>query len=697
MKKSILFILMLVAIVGQTSAQNIRSLTKEQAWEIVKEKILANNLDGVNVSVLNTVVKANAEIEVLLKNENAPDFDSWFFFIDDRPFESWEHPCRYVFVNVKDGAYLIVNKRRPPLSHDMDKLVEQKKVFVEESLFSLNEARTITPVSQSSVNDYAVIISGGMNADMNWQRYWNDCSAIYMALVYVYKYPKDHIYVLMSDGNDPGADMHLNSGSYMSSNQDLDGDGTNDIKYSATKANITTVFNELSSKLTAKDNLFIFTTDHGGQVSGRNVYFCLWNDIMLDYEFAEEVNKVNAGKINICMGQCNSGGFIDDLQGENKVIATACAYNQSSYSMTNLMYDEFVYHWVAAVKGSSPGKGTTVNADTNNNGQVSMNEAFSYAQKHDTRAETPQYSSIPAVLGDNLLLAQKVESKGMSIAGKNVTCSDDDIYYVSNLKDGMTVIWDYANQYGGFSIIEDNPSPNQCTFINGSGNFDLDLIANVYDNGSYYATITKHVYGKRPTLSGSYSQEACNYYGVNHPEIKSTSINEGSAIFFHMGCLGQIKSEHFKGMNVTHNGTEPEYFNFNGINTIELKFPLNSGGRPMHIVGTCDNSAANFDLLVFAVTGNGNVPNSLNVKPSSNGYEISFADNCSSNGFATARSASNEEWDVNVYDLMSTTKIFSAHVSDNRYEIDTTNWHKGTYVLQIKKGGEIYAKKIYVK
>lgn len=111
---------------------------------------MSNNLEGVNVSVLNTVVKANAEIEVLLENENAPDFDSWFFFIDDRPFESWEHPCRYVFVNVKNGAYLIVNKRRPPLSHDMDKLVEQKRASVEESLFSLNEARTVTPVSQFS-------------------------------------------------------------------------------------------------------------------------------------------------------------------------------------------------------------------------------------------------------------------------------------------------------------------------------------------------------------------------------------------------------------------------------------------------------------------------------------------------------------------------------------------------------------------
>lgn len=677
-------------VVSDLRAQNDIAITKEQAWEIVKDKVLSGDLSKINVSVLSTVVKANTEIEVLFKNEVAPDFDSWFFFIDDNPFESWEHQCRYVFVNAKTGDYKIENKKRPPLSSNMEELVEFKLPAIETISNDLHAIEESKADVQPAVNDYAVIISGGMNAKMNYQRYWNDCAAIYSTLINVYRYPKDHIYVLMSDGTDPGADMHLNSGSYMSSNPDLDGDHVADVQYSATKANISTVFNELSNKLTNKDNLFIFTTDHGGQDSGQSVYFCLWNDVMRDTEFANELNKVNARRINICMGQCNSGGFIDDLQGENRVIATACAYDESSYAMENLKYDEFVYYWISAVRD-------IVDADITDDGKVSMSEAFNYAKKRDTRNETPQYSATPSYVGAGLFMAQTIENKNLSIVGDAFNCDAEGTYYVNNLQDGMTVVWDKANCYGSFSLSQDDPLENQCTVNHGRNYCDFDLIAHVYNNGTYFATIVKHVYGKVVPLLGYYRQEACNYYGVNHPEIKQKSIENGKAIFFHMGCLGEIVSEHFKGMSISRSGTEPEYFNYDRNKTIELKFPLNSGGVPMHITGTCENSRANFDLLIFAVTANGNIQNTFSITPSDCGYEIVLTDNDNSNGFTRASLTAGEEWDVNVYDLMSSSKIFSAHVVGNKYRIDTTNWHKGTYVLQVVKNSDVTAKKIYIK
>ena len=130
-----------------------------------------------------------------------------------------------------------------------------------------------------------------------------------------------------------------------------------------TRTNISRVFNILASRLTPSDHLFIYTTDHGGREFGMDVYMNLWNnEIIRDDEFAREVNKVNAGKVNICMEQCHSGGFIDNLAANNRVIATACRYDEVSYAMSNLLYDEFVYHWTAAVSKRTP-SGSSVNAD----------------------------------------------------------------------------------------------------------------------------------------------------------------------------------------------------------------------------------------------------------------------------------------------------------------------------------------------
>ena len=78
-------------------------------------------------------------------------------------------------------------------------------------------------------------------------------NAFYSALIHVYGYLKNNIYVLISDGTDTAIDRHLNNGSYDSSPLDLDGDGLPDIQYSATKNSITTVFNTLANILTSND------------------------------------------------------------------------------------------------------------------------------------------------------------------------------------------------------------------------------------------------------------------------------------------------------------------------------------------------------------------------------------------------------------------------------------------------------------
>jgi len=386
-------------------------ISETDAFQIVFKNVLNGNIEGRWVYVGVKIMKANTGIKAFNEVYKSPSFDGWFFFIDDHPWANWGHPCRYVFVNITTGEYQIISASMPPDNiHQMKRLtkIESKKKINQLNLRSLTmkmkSAEKNVSSCSSPENLYAIIISGGYNPYNNWVRYWNDCAAIYFTLTQVYGYLDDHIYVIMSDGADPGLDRHLYDDTYDSSPLDLDEDGDDDIQYSATEANISYVFNTLQGILGPEDSLFIYTTDHGSQEAGEDALLLLWGESIKDDEFALEVDKVNCGEIMVVMGQCYSGGFIDDLSGPGRVIATAARYDEPSWALPpDYLYDEFVFHWTAAVRGETPG-GAPVDADVNEDGKVSMEEAFIYARDHDNADETPQYDSNPAELGDELSL-----------------------------------------------------------------------------------------------------------------------------------------------------------------------------------------------------------------------------------------------------------------------------------------------------
>lgn len=412
-----------------------QTLTQNEAWKTVETSVLGGNVDGITVYVSKKILPGGSTIKTMVADEVSPQAASWFFFIDDAPFASWSHPCRYVYVDAATGANTVQHKVMPPQLNDMEALVTQQ-VHVSGPLF--NFPRTRSGIALRSDNSYAVIINGGGNPEWNWNRYWNHCAAVYSILVNTYRFPKDHIYVLMSDGTNPAADMRFINGGYTSSPLDLDGDGSADVQYAATKQNISTVFNILSRKLTSADNLFIYTTDHGYQIDGTHVGMCLWNENITDVEFAREIDKVNARSINICMMQCHSGGFMDDLRRNNRIITTSCTQDQGATARPpDFAYSEFAYHWISAVAGKTP-YGVRVYADANGDGVVSMREAFEYAKRMDQwkKTETPQYSSTPSSLGTRLSLRGPIHF----ISGPSTICAEGR-YTVGGLLDGETVQW----------------------------------------------------------------------------------------------------------------------------------------------------------------------------------------------------------------------------------------------------------------
>lgn len=255
---------------------------------------------------------------------------------------------------------------------------------------------------------FAVIVNGGRNKLTNHGRYWNDCAFLYRTLRHTYHIPQRNITVLMSDGGDMADDMIRADGwGFRSSPIDLDGDGQPDVNYSAKREMLVSVFYDLSQKLTTDDHLFLFFVDHGGSTDHLSDSFIwLWNDEKIeDYALAILLRLFNVASMNILMGQCYSGGFMEELAREGRIMSTSCCGNEQSWASPNHEYDEFVYHWICAINGADE-TGHPIDADTNHNGEVSMAEAFEYARSHDRVNETPQYASWPEQLGEQWTFAR---------------------------------------------------------------------------------------------------------------------------------------------------------------------------------------------------------------------------------------------------------------------------------------------------
>lgn len=248
----------IIPLPAQINGGQADSIIKRYVEQSVKEPHLvyscADTLSG-NLTIItweDTLVCSNA----------------YAYFIDEAPNANWNHPCRYVFVSKKEGFCDVFLSRTPASNVEWilktSAGVPEREV-APSSVSSINEVPLKITTSLNPSYSYAVIINGGCDKEHNYERYWNNCSFMYKTLKDIYHYSEDHIYVIMSDGTNPAADRKLcNSGKYDSSPLDLDGNGTNDVRYSATRENISTVFNNLAEKLTEKDNLFIFMTGHGG-------------------------------------------------------------------------------------------------------------------------------------------------------------------------------------------------------------------------------------------------------------------------------------------------------------------------------------------------------------------------------------------------------------------------------------------------
>ena len=274
----------------------------------------------------------------------------YYIFVDQQPGAGWEHACKHLYIctsAVSENSMVLSEDGTHPYGNIDIEPLEVKDRYGSNSTLKAKVAKLNSNDEKKNKfvgNTYAVILSGGMNKIANDVRYWNDCSFIYKTLRNRYGIPKKNIKVIMADGTDPAADMTDENGEYSSSPLDLDDDGVADIEYSATKTNVTKAIKEMASTMKDEDHLFLYVVDHGGyDPQKKQSYICLWGDERIyPDELSDCLNTGDAGYVTVLMGQCYSGGFVNALKGNNRIIATACGEDELSYGCEDLPFDEFV-------------------------------------------------------------------------------------------------------------------------------------------------------------------------------------------------------------------------------------------------------------------------------------------------------------------------------------------------------------------
>ena len=436
-KIKFLFLLLCCLINSPAIAQQMRDVSRQEALSIVKMCFNEQDVDYYicDDPVLN-VMSEGEKLSFLQSN-------AWIFFVDAEPMKGWEHDCYIFSIAKKIGKYqspapLSTKFRLPPMGNFSPLEVKNRYGVRAFQKPYVKKATLTNEVKSAAGHTYAVILSGGHNKYSNYERYWNDCSFVYQTLVNKYGVPKNNIAVVMSDGTNPAEDMHLTTGGYKSSPLDLDYDGRPDIQYAATHANVKNVLSNFSQRIEKDDHLFFYVIDHGGTRDKNNQsYICLWNEEKLhDYELADWLRPFNDKQVyvNAVLGQCFSGGFVEELTNVGCVVATASESDKSSYSCRDIPYDEFVYHWTSAINGEDA-YGKLVSSDVDNNNRVTMEEAFMYAKQKDRAPEHPQYISNPISVGEDLAFNNLPEAVDLYIKD-----NDEDTGKEPNLT--TEIFWD---------------------------------------------------------------------------------------------------------------------------------------------------------------------------------------------------------------------------------------------------------------
>jgi tetratricopeptide (TPR) repeat protein len=244
-------------------------------------------------------------------------------------------------------------------------------------------------------------------------------------------------------------------------------------------SNLESIFQELETKLSSDDLLFIFATSHGDHEGGdtNDSYLILFDHERLwDDSLAEMIEDIECSQLIFPIYACKSGGFIDDLSLQtNKmkrtvitVVNWANSYYRDPKFRLEYKMDIFPYFLITAIRGYHPGaepwqigyqigshpgddgvppliENSDFNPDLsgnqgNNDGTIQIGEVLFYTKYFDQQFSTRGQINYDCGFQEDLLsltgISGKIEASqtidGNFLIGGNLTISAGNTLTVAN-------------------------------------------------------------------------------------------------------------------------------------------------------------------------------------------------------------------------------------------------------------------------
>ena len=197
---------------------------------------------------------------------------------------------------------------------------------------------------------YAVLAVGkyyGSQQSYTW--FLKDVQRLYWTLAIKQGFDEDDIYVLVTLEDDLEEPEIFDPGI---------------IDYESTEENLQLVLNNLKNVMNEDDLFFFCIIDHGNSNG-----FELYSDWVTADEFAGYVNGI-PGELIFILQPCGSGGLIDELSGENRIIGTSVKADESEGS------------WMGKFTMGLIFLGDIDEEIGNQDGNVSIEEAHHYAARY---------------------------------------------------------------------------------------------------------------------------------------------------------------------------------------------------------------------------------------------------------------------------------------------------------------------------
>jgi hypothetical protein len=307
--------------------------------------------------------------------------DCVLVFADDHPLENFAHACRYLLFDASTGQfYEELRASFPPYGYRIP------PGYVAFSTPILNQVRpeafgisqpAVVPAAVPDGRRYAILFSGS-----NELRHMNSLEFCYRTLVDRFSFDTDDIFVLLADGtlHDLYGNVPLWSG----------GDGTSAFRMQVTDTGDRPGFQRVMEKLAHKhklgseDLLFIYTSGHGS-TSGSESVLCAYVGNYTASDFSSDLGTLPKHRaLIVMMSQCDAGGFNDPVvaasSAKRTTIASAVPLGVQSHASSDGFWDAFGRNWIAAQLGFGTDGLTKVDADTDDDGAIEAEEAFSYAE-----------------------------------------------------------------------------------------------------------------------------------------------------------------------------------------------------------------------------------------------------------------------------------------------------------------------------